>query len=108
MLVNDQGRDFRTQNDMLSSVNRRLDALLETMQKIGIAEYVEMIHHPRRLFWTNFWSGVARGLGMALGFTLLAAVVLYLMQRIIMLNVPLIGDFVADIVLIVQTQLGGR
>ena len=65
-----------------------------------------MLRHPRRLFWINFWSGIARGLGMAIGFTILAAVVLYLLQRVILLNLPLIGDFIADIVQIVQKQLG--
>jgi hypothetical protein len=43
---------------------------------------------------------------MAIGFTILAAVVLYLLQRVILLNLPLIGDFIADIVQIVQKQLG--
>lgn len=91
---------------LLQSLNRKMEDMAETMHKIGVAEYVEMLRHPRRLFWINFWSGVARGLGMAIGFTLLAALVLYLLQHIILLNVPLIGNFIADIVEIVQRQLG--
>lgn len=91
---------------LLQSLNRKMEDMVETMHKIGVAEYVEMLRHPRRLFWINFWSGVARGLGMAIGFTLLAALVLYLLQHIILLNVPLIGNFIADIVEIVQRQLG--
>ncbi|MGI6436109.1 MAG: DUF5665 domain-containing protein [Syntrophomonadaceae bacterium] len=94
------------QVELLHNANRKLDAMLEAMQKIGVAEYVEMMRHPRRLFWINFWSGIARGLGMAIGFTILAAVVLYFLQYVILLNVPVIGDFIADIVQIVQKQLG--
>lgn len=91
---------------LLHSLNRKMEEMVTTMHKIGVAEYVEMLRHPWRLFWINFWSGVARGLGMAIGFTLLAALVLYLLQHIILLNVPLIGNFIADIVEIVQRQLG--
>lgn len=94
------------QAELLRNANDKLDVMLEAMQKIGVAEYVEMMRHPRRLFWINFWSGVARGLGTAIGFTILAAVVLYFLQHIILLNLPIIGDFIADIVQIVQRQLG--
>jgi hypothetical protein len=42
---------------------------------------------------------------MAIGFTLLAALVLYVLQKIVILNMPLIGDFIADLVNIVQHEL---
>ncbi len=98
--------DEDVQVELLLALNRKLEEMVQTMHKLGVAEYVEMLRHPRRLFWINFWSGIARGLGMAIGFTILAAVVLYLLQRVILLNLPLIGDFIADIVQIVQKQLG--
>ncbi len=98
--------DSNVQIELLENLNRKMEEMAGNMHKIGVAEYVEMLSHPRRIFWINFWSGVARGLGMAIGFTLLAAVVLYLLQHIILLNVPLIGNFIADIVEIVQRQLG--
>ena len=98
--------DEDVQVELLLGVIRKLEEMVQTMHKLGVAEYVEMLRHPRRLFWINFWSGIARGLGMAIGFTILAAVVLYLLQRVILLNLPLIGDFIADIVQIVQKQLG--
>ena len=83
----------------------KLDEISLSMEKLGIAEYVEMLNNPRRLIFMNFWSGVVRGFGMAIGFTLLAALVLYVLQQIVVLNTPLIGDFIADIVNIVQKQL---
>ena len=98
--------DEDVQVELLLGLNRKLEEMVQTMHKLGVAEYVEMLRHPRRLFWINFWSGIARGLGMAIGFTILAAVVLYLLQRVILLNLPLIGDFIADIVQLVQKQLG--
>ena len=91
---------------LLNHINTRLDEISANMEKMGIAEYVEMLHNPRRLFWTNFWAGIARGFGMAIGFTILAALVIYILQKIVILNMPLIGDFIADIINIVVNQLG--
>ncbi|MEN6391713.1 MAG: DUF5665 domain-containing protein [Syntrophomonas sp.] len=86
-------------------IQTRLDEIARGLEKTGIAEYMEMLQRPRRLLWLNFWIGLARGFGMAIGFTILAAVVLYLLRHIIALNIPLIGKFVADIVEIVQNEL---
>jgi len=94
-----------TERSDMDKVSQKLDNVSLKMEKLGIAEYVEMLNNPRRLLFINFWSGVVRGFGMAIGFTLLAALVLYILQKIVVLNTPLIGNFIADIVNIVQNQL---
>lgn len=104
MLVVNRDSDRDEARD-LGLINTRLDEIARSLEKTGIAEYMEMLQRPRRLLWINFWIGLARGFGMAIGFTLLAAVVLYLLRHIITLNIPLIGRFVADIVEIVQNEL---
>ncbi|MEW6724853.1 MAG: DUF5665 domain-containing protein [Bacillota bacterium] len=75
------------------------------MEKMKLAEYVKLLDHPWRLLWINFLAGVARGFGTAIGFTLLAALFLYLVQRAFILNLPIIGHFIAELVRIVQEQL---
>ncbi|MEQ8235396.1 MAG: DUF5665 domain-containing protein [Syntrophomonadaceae bacterium] len=84
---------------------KKLDEIALAMEKLGIAEYVEMLNNPRRLLRINFWAGVARGFGMAIGFTLLGALVLYALQKMVVLNASGIGRFIAEIVNIVQNQL---
>jgi hypothetical protein len=86
-------------------LEQKLDEILLAMHKMGIAEYVEMVSHPWRLMRFNFWSGLVRGFGMAIGFTVLAALVVYVLQKIVGLNVPVIGNFIALIVKIVENQL---
>lgn len=93
------------EHEYLEKLSNKIDEMALNMEKLGIAEYVSMIENPRRLFWVNFWQGVARGFGMAIGFTILAGVVVYLLQKLVVLNTPLIGSFIADIVNIVQNQL---
>lgn len=88
---------------LLVAEARRLAAALERMR---LAEYIELLERPRRLIALNFIAGLARGLGIAVGFSLLGALVLVLLRRTLMLNLPVVGTFIADLVRIVQSQLG--
>lgn len=94
--------------EQLEKINDKVNSIAVNMERMGIAEYVEMLHHPRRLLWANFLIGLARGFGMAVGFALLGALALYLLQQLVLLNMPLIGDFIADIVFLVQQQLNAH
>lgn len=89
----------------LDKVYCQLQRLSQNMEKFNLAEYMEMLNNPRRYLLINFVSGLSRGLGIAIGFTILGAIVLILLQRVMVLNLPIIGDFIADIVVIVQSQL---
>jgi len=82
---------------------QKIEALSLHMEKMKLAEYVQLLENLPRLLWINFISGVIRGVGMAVGFTLLGAFLLYLLGR--MVDLPLIGSFIAEIVKIVQFQL---
>lgn len=52
-----------------------------------------------------FLEGLFRGFGMAVGFTLLGAVVIALLRRLVSMNVPLIGGFLAEVIRIVLERL---
>ncbi len=105
IMQNEQNNDQEHIEGKLSYIQLKVDEISYNMEKLGVAEYLEMLHNPRRLFFTNFWVGVYRGFGMAIGFTILAGLVIYMLQEIITLNIPVIGDFIAEIVKIVQNQM---
>ncbi|MDK2823941.1 MAG: hypothetical protein PWQ67_737 [Clostridia bacterium] len=90
------------------SSTKKLEALIEKlatdMEKMKLAEYIELLNNPRKLLWINFIAGVARGLGTAVGFTILFAIFLYFLQKLVLLKLPLISDFIADIVRMVQNN----
>ncbi len=90
---------------LIRRLNEKIDELSVNMEKMKLAEYIEMMENPRRLLYMNFMMGLVRGFGMAIGFTILAALVVWFMQRLVVLNLPLIGDFIADIVRLVQYEL---
>lgn len=92
---------------MLNST-KKIEGLLKQlsidMEKMKLAEYVQLLNNPKKLLWINFISGIARGLGTAIGFSILFAIFLYLLQKIVILKLPLISDFIADIVRMVQNN----
>ena len=84
---------------------RKIDELGVALEKMKLAEYVELLNRPSRLFYINFFAGVARGFGMAVGFAILGALLIYTLQKLQVLNLPVIGGLIAEIVKIVQTNL---
>ena len=90
----------------MKSLENKVEKLALTMEKVKIGEYVEYLNSTKKMLYTNFLAGIARGLGMAVGFTILGALLIYLMRQMVMLNLPLIGDFIADIVELVNESLG--
>lgn len=93
------------ERDTLKGLGKKVEELSLAMEKIKIAEYVEYLNNTRRMLFTNFLAGIARGLGMAVGFTILGALLIYLLRQIVLLNLPLIGDFIAEIVQLVTDSL---
>ncbi|MFY9114963.1 MAG: DUF5665 domain-containing protein [Dethiobacteria bacterium] len=83
----------------------RIQKLSQDIERLNMAEYISLINDPGRFMKINFAAGLARGLGFALGATFFAALVIYILQRMMVLNLPLIGDFIADLVKIVQEHL---
>lgn len=78
------------------------EQLTRTMEKTRIAEYVEYLEHPGKLLWTNFLIGIARGLGSTIGLAIVLGIIIYVLQNIITLNLPLISDWIAEFITMVQ------
>lgn len=68
-------------------------------QNTELQEIVAYLHSPWRIVWTNFLSGILRGLGLIVGMTLVFAFALWLIA--IFVDFPLIGEYVQQ----VQTKL---
>ena len=89
-------------------IQRQIDAILEGLKYKEIAEFVHLMNRPRKLILNNLMSGIARGVGVALGVTVFLVTALYALRALGALNLPIVGDYIADIVKVVQTQLEGH
>ena len=64
------------------------------------------MHDWRKRLFFDFLSGIARGVGFSLGFSVLGALLLYILRNIALSNLPVIGKFLAELVRIVENNLG--
>jgi len=69
----------------------------------GFEDIVGFIKKPWPLIWINFLIGLARGFGFFLGMTILGALVVVALHW--MMDLPLIGRYIAVIITAVKQQL---
>lgn len=84
---------------------KKMEEYLQAMERLRLPDYIRYVDDPRRLMRSQFLGGLARGLGMAIGFTILSAILVIVLQRLAQRNLPVIGDFLAQIVTLVQRRL---
>ena len=94
------------QERLIKTLQEKITDLAVKMEKMKLAEYVQLLDRPGRLLYINFIAGLGRGVGIAVGFTILGAIVLYFLKYLVMLNLPWIGGFIAEIVRMVQLRVG--
>ena len=94
-----------TELESANVIVRQIDRWLSAMERLRLADYVRYVDDRKRLFWTSFWAGVARGVGMAVGFSILGALLVWILQDLARRNLPLIGELLANIVSVVQKRL---
>ncbi|TDF96667.1 DUF5665 domain-containing protein [Paenibacillus piri] len=101
-------KDLTDDRKLLNSIHEQITKMAVEMERTQIADYVQLLNRPRRLIWVNLLTGLSRGVGIAIGFTIFATTILYFLKALGALNLPIIGDYIADIVRHVQYQLEGR
>lgn len=84
------------------SLIKNIEQLNRSISKNNIIELSELLGNTKKLIIKNFLSGIAKGFGIGIGFSLLTAVIVYFLQKLVRLNIPVIGDYISDIVDIVN------
>lgn len=79
-----------------------LERLAARLEAIRLADYLELLEKPKKLLWVNFVAGIARGLGFAIGTTIVFAVVIEILRRLILINIPLISDYLIDLFRLIE------
>ena len=82
-----------------------LEQLNFVLNRNKVLELAELLGNKKQLIIRNLITGITKGIGIGIGVTILTAILLILLQKIVTLNIPVIGDYIADIVEIVQNKL---
>jgi hypothetical protein len=103
--IDEESNTPETVQEHAKSLKEQINRLALHMERANFSEYVQLMNRPRRLIYLSFLGGLARGVGVGVGFTIIGATLLYFLQKLTLLNLPIIGDYIADIVRIVQAQM---
>lgn len=83
---------------------KSIDDLNYSLIKNRFIDLTEILGNRKELIIRNLISGIAKGVGIGIGFSLLTAVLVIILQKIVTLNIPVIGDYISDIVDIVENN----
>ena len=90
---------------ILYEMNERIKKVAAQMERVQISDYMQMMNRPWRLVFNNLLGGLARGVGIAIGVTLFTSTIIYILQLLGALNLPIIGDYIAKVVEVVQSEM---
>ena len=103
--MNEFALDINSAKD-LGLIKRYLERLMLIIERSRIRDYMMLTDSKRRLFVINFVAGLGKGFGQAIGFTLLAGVVFFILSKWV--NLPIIGEYIAELINIVDKYRKGR
>ena len=87
---------------MIKKLNNNIECLLKILEKKNIEQLVDILGTKKEIAKKNFLAGIFRGMGFGIGVTIVTAIIIYFLQRLVRLNLPWIGRFITDIVEIVE------
>lgn len=87
---------------MKDILNDNIERLLKILEKKRIEQLVDILGTKKEIAKRNFVAGIFRGVGFGIGVTIVTAIIIYILQKLVRLNLPWIGMFINDIVEIVE------
>ncbi len=87
---------------MIEELNKKIDDLNYVLSKNRVLDLVELLGDRKKLFVRNLWSGMVKGIGIGIGVTVITGILVVILQKIVTLNIPVIGEYISDIIDIVE------
>ena len=84
---------------------QRLELNVQRMEYMHLDAYLMYVQNWKKRLAMDFLSGIVRGIGFSVGFSILGALLIYILLNMALANLPVIGRFFADLVRIVENNL---
>ena len=82
-----------------------IERMTDTLERMHLDEYLEFVSNRKRMLWRNLLYGMVRGLGFALGFSVLGALAIVLLKNLVLQNIPVISDFLAEVIHAIEARM---
>lgn len=87
---------------MINILNTSIERLSKTLQEWNISDLTYILGNKKEIIKRNLLAGIFRGVGIGIGVTIITAILIVILKNIVMLNIPIIGEYISDIVEIVE------
>lgn len=88
----------------LKKIEKKIDKINKILEKSNILESSYILGSKKEILIKNLAAGVSRGVGIGIGITIITAIIVYILRKLIMLNIPIIGEYISDIIEIVEKR----
>ena len=85
-------------------LEKKIDKINKILERANIVELSYVLGNKKEILKRNLLAGISRGVGIGIGVTIITAIIVYLLRKLIMLNIPIIGEYIADIMEIVKNR----
>lgn len=82
-----------------------IDRLILMLEKMNLKAYIDLVTNRRRMLVNSILSGVMRGLGFSIGFTVLGAFLVVLLKYFMENNLPQLGGFIAEVIHAIEERM---
>lgn len=89
-------------------LNNSVDVLNKSLNDSNVIELLYVLGKKSEIIKRNFLAGLFRGIGIGIGVTIITAMIVFFLERLVKLNLPVIGEYITDIVNIVENGQKGR
>ncbi|MCR5807933.1 MAG: DUF5665 domain-containing protein [Clostridiales bacterium] len=95
---------MRDANKRLRALERAINELTSKLERSRFCDYLEYVSDTKRMLKRAFLSGLLRGLGMALGFSLLGALAIRMLELVAKSNIPYLAKLIESLVEAAQNK----
>lgn len=90
---------------MFGKLNKNVDKLNKLLEEKNLQEFMCIFGSKKEIIKRNLYAGISRGVGIGIGITIITAILVIVLQKIVTLNIPVIGEYIAQIVEIVEKNV---
>jgi hypothetical protein len=85
---------------LITKLNDKIDKLAAHFEKATIQDYMKIVGNPWKVIGMNLMAGIMRGFGLAIGATIILAVIMIILTKVLsqLITLPLVGQQIAQLV----------
>ena len=83
-------------------LENKMNSLIDLLEKSNLEDISDLFLNKKELIKRNLIGGIFRGTGIGIGVTVITAILVLILRKVVALNIPVIGEYIADLVDIVE------